>query len=318
MFKTSFITGSVLILSACQTLPAPVSTSDTTLRVFETLASDAMQGRQTGTEGNRKAREFLMAEAKASGAFDDLRLQSFEFERSSRNAESAPETLTGVNLIGLIDQPDNDAGPLLVVTAHYDHIGQSKRGIYNGADDNASGSAALFSIAQSFKANPPKHDVLIVWLDAEEMRLSGVKALLDAEGEFNGRPAFNLNLDMISQNEDEIYMAGTYHTPALKPLMEQAALNTGLTLSFGHDAPEDGADDWTFQSDHGPFHRRGIPFAYFGVEDHANYHSITDEFDTIPQAFYAKSVKTIVNAARILDENLDELAKPANLSDTES
>lgn len=317
--KAIILVGSLLMLSACQTVPAPIPAPNAPLRIFETLASDDMSGRKTGTEGSRKAREFLMAEAEALNIFDDIRLQSFDFERPVRNEKrevTGTEPMTGVNLIGLMDTPDGNTGPLLVMTAHYDHLGERDGKIYNGADDNASGSAALFAIAQSFEISPPKHDVMIVWLDAEEMGLSGAKALLDSENNFEGRPVFNLNLDMISQNEREIYFAGAYHTPALKSLIAPAASN--LTLSFGHDAPEDGSDDWTTQSDHGPFHQRGIPFGYFGVEDHPHYHRDTDEFATIPQAFYRDAVQTVVNAAHILDRNLDTLAKSAQMTDGDS
>ena len=312
ILKRLFAASSLFALAACQTLPAQVSSEDNILRIFETLASDEMAGRKTGTEENRKARDFLLAEAMASEAFDDLKLQRFEFERKIRGKSGEPsrtEKLIGMNLLGSIDVPDDDTGPLLVITAHYDHLGEHDGKIYNGADDNASGSAALFAIADSFKRNPPQHDVLIVWLDAEEMSLSGAKGLLDGKNNFSGRPVFNLNLDMISQSEGEIYFAGAHHTPALKPLIESAA--SDVTLSFGHDAPEDGGDDWTLQSDHGVFHRRGIPFGYFGVEDHPHYHSPTDTFETIPQKFYANSVQTIVNASRILDENLGDLARAA-------
>lgn len=314
-FKFSLLAVSLLALSACKQAHDNTSVSDRTLRVFETLASDAMAGRKAGTEGNRKAREFLVAEAKALNAFDTLDVARFDFKRPIRNEAReviGQEALVGYNIEGLIDTDDGDTGPLLVVTAHFDHLGERDGEIYNGADDNASGSAALFAIAEHFKSAPPEHDVLIVWLDAEEMGLSGAKALLDSKSNFEGRPVFNLNLDMISQNEDELYFAGTYHTPSLKPLMTKAGQGTGLTLLFGHDTPEDGGDDWTLQSDHGVFHGRGIPFGYFGVEDHPHYHQTTDEFDTIPQEFYAKSVRTVVSAASLLDENLDEFARAAS------
>ncbi len=304
--------GACFALSACQTVPSVTPDVDTPLGIFETLASDEMEGRRTGTDGNRKAREFLYQEASYVDSFKSVIIDRFSFERPIRNAErevTGSERLDGYNIEGLIVGETPDSGPLLVITAHYDHLGERDGKIWNGADDNASGSAALFAIAESFEAKPPKHDVLVVWLDAEEMGLSGAKALLEAEKNFEGRAVFNLNLDMISQNENELYFAGAYHTPALKDLIAPAA--SGLTLSFGHDAPEDGSDDWTMQSDHGPFHAVGIPFGYFGVEDHPHYHRDTDEFETIPQEFYASSVQTVVNAAHILDENLGDLARVA-------
>lgn len=291
--------------------PAPKAKMDTTLRVFQTLASDNMQGRATGTAGGEKAREYLKREIKTLDVFDETRAQVFAFSPPSRDDQSTIE-LEGTNLIGVIDVEDDDTTPILIITAHYDHLGIADGGvIYNGADDNASGSAALFAIAQSFKEKPPEHDVAIVWLDAEERGLSGARAFVAGDPLVKDRPVFNLNLDMVSQNEREIYFSGTYHYPILKPLMEKAAKGTGLTLSFGHDRPEDGPNDWTYQSDHGAFQAVGIPFGYFGVEDHPNYHKPTDTYDTIPQKFYKSSVQTLVNAAHILDTYLDSVAKPA-------
>ncbi len=305
----SLLLGTTL-LTGCAP-PAPKASMETPLRVFETLASDAMQGRATGTAGSHKARQYLKSEIKALGVFDETRAQVFAFSPPSREGAQTIE-LEGTNLIGVINAEDNDTSPILIITAHYDHLGIRDGGvIYNGADDNASGSAALFAIAQSFAERPPKHDVALIWLDAEERGLSGARAFVAADPLVKGRPVFNLNLDMVSQNERELYFSGAYHYPVLKTLMEKAAKGTGLTLSFGHDRPEDGPDDWTHQSDHAAFHAVGIPFGYFGVEDHPNYHRATDTYDTIPQKFYASSVQTLVNAAHILDTYLDTVAKPA-------
>ncbi len=109
-------------------------------------------------------------------------------------------------------------------------------------------------------------------------------------------------MDMLSiNNKGELYASGTYHYPELKPVLEN--IETGeVKLLFGHDGPEDGADDWTLASDHGPFHKKGVKFIYFGVEDHEHYHQPTDEFETIPKEFYKKSVQTILNAILAFDE----------------
>ena len=294
---------------------APMVEFETPMRVFETLSSDAMQGRQTGTPGGDMAREFLISEISKFTGFSETSQQLFDvIPRGS--TEDNSDKIKGTNLIGLFDVDDNNTGPLLVITAHYDHLGSDKDGkIFNGADDNASGSAALFAIAQSFQKVAPEHDVMIAWLDAEEMRLQGARALVKHYQQFNGRPVFNLNLDMVSQNKDTIYYSGSYHYPLAKPFIEKAAKAAEVTVLFGHDRPEDGQNDWTNQSDHAAFHAVGIPFGYFGVEDHPHYHSVSDEFDTIPQAFYKNSIQTIVNAAHLLEENLEQLAKPAKVSE---
>jgi len=303
-----FLLSAPLLLWACSPA-APQADMETALRVFETLSADDMEGRATGTPGGLRAQNYLRGEIAKMNVFD----QTDDFAFTYVPRKDAPEiTLSGVNLNGLIDIDDDDKDSLLVITAHYDHLGVHKGEIYNGADDNASGSAALFAIAQSFKVTPPKHDVLFIWLDAEERGFGGAGEYLESVQNFEGRSVFNMNLDMVSQSESELYMAGAYHLPALKPLLEKAAKGTGLSLRFGHDRPEDGENDWTLQSDHGVFHKVSIPFAYFGVEDHSHYHRPTDSFDTVPLAFYESSVQTLINVAHILDKNLEDLAKPAS------
>jgi len=303
-----------LFIAACSQAPAHNFKADNSIRILETLSADDMKGRRTGSEGGAKAQAFLKKEIAKLNVFDAVYNTNFTTKpRANREGVIPPNapTYKGTNIHGLIDIDDEDKGPLLVITAHYDHLGTRDDKIYNGADDNASGSAALFAIAQSFDHNAPKHDVLFIWFDAEEMGLQGAQNYVNGKS-FGERPVFNLNLDMVSQSQTgEIYASGSYHTPALKPIVTKAAKGTTLKLSFGHDRPEDGDNDWTLQSDHGVFHRAEIPFLYFGVEDHPHYHRDTDTFETIPLEFYKQSLQLIVNTAHGLDNNLESLAKPA-------
>lgn len=312
----------VLILSACAgekvTAPdAPIAYMDLSLEVLETLSSDEMAGRRMQTEGHEKARNYLQAQILKSGFFDRYELQQFEAKKYNREGEVIG-AFPGYNLIAEIDGDPSNEKPLLVITAHYDHLGVRDGKIYNGADDNASGCAALFAIAESFKQTRPDHDIFFAWVDAEETGLQGAFAVVADEKLMGKRKVFNLNLDMISQNKSEIYLVGTHHYPEIKPILKSAAYGTGVDLKFGHDRPKDGDQDWTELSDHFAFHDAGIPFAYFGVEDHKYYHHHKDEFDTIPLEFFKGSVQTVVNAAHILDENLETLArKPGGKIDEE-
>jgi hypothetical protein len=78
-----------------------------------------------------------------------------------------------------------------------------------------------------------------------------------------------------------------------------------VSLKLGHDTgPDDSFDNWTYQSDHGVFAKAGIPWVYFGVEDHPEYHKPTDDFATVPQDFFLKAVQTVVMAARRFDDQL--------------
>jgi len=287
---------------------------ETAIAIMKHLSSDEMGGREVGSPERDKALAYLESEVRARDHFQSIEVQPFEFQNSR---EDPIQKMMGKNLTASIEGKTPGVGPLLIITAHYDHIGTKPNAptadkIYNGADDNASGSAALFAIAEDFQKNPPEHDILFVWFDAEERGLRGARAFLQDTNKLNGRPSFNINLDMVSRNDkDELYMSGSYHTPALKILLANASQGTGLSLKFGHDRPEEKSNDWTLQSDQGVFHRSGIPFAYFGVEDHPHYHKVSDEFDTIPLDFYRKSIMTLINSAHIIDDNLDDLAKSA-------
>ncbi len=95
---------------------------------------------------------------------------------------------------------------------------------------------------------------------------------------------------------DELYAVGTFHYPQLKPALEAAAKKSKIKLLLGHDDPKLGRDDWTSQSDHAAFHREKIPFIYFGVEDHKDYHKPTDDFANIQPEFYVRAVETIIAA----------------------
>lgn len=112
----------------------------------------------------------------------------------------------------------------------------------------------------------------------------------------------NINLDMVSRNDNrELYASGTYHYPHLFPLIRSD--NPHLTLKTGHDRPGSGRDDWTTQSDHAAFHERGIPFIYFGVEDHPDYHSPNDTFENIQPDFFYQAVSTILEVSKRIDHN---------------
>ena len=105
---------------------------------------------------------------------------------------------------------------------------------------------------------------------------------------------------MVSRNDaNEIFAAGTYHTPWLKPIVEDVQRRSAVKILFGHDRPivkAGGVEDWTSQSDHGVFHDAGIPFLYFGVADHADYHQPTDTADKVNPQFFGDVADTIVEA----------------------
>ncbi|MGB6228924.1 MAG: membrane dipeptidase [Litorimonas sp.] len=273
--------------------------------VMRTLSDDSFEGRQWGTPGNQRARDWI--KRRIADLDTDATVEEHAFERTvTRRGET--RDVTGVNVIATLPGRSSDV-PVLELTAHFDHIGVNEDGdVFNGADDNASGVGALFALLAHFRDTPPEHEVRFVFLDTEEVGLAG--AWEYAADRLDGRPRVNLNFDMIAQNADgEIYASGTSHYPELRPIVAAAAQGLPLTVRFGHDRPEDGPNDWSMSSDHAAFHARGIPFVYFGVVDHEHYHRVTDEFDTIPLPTYHAVIRLVLNVAESVDEQLNDLAR---------
>lgn len=262
------------------------------------LSHDAAEGRRTGTRGAEAARRFIikqLEDMKAKNLQDDFR-HAFSFKNSQG------DTIQGENIVAYIKGEEETA---FVITAHYDHLGVRDSVVYNGADDNASGVAAMLAMVEYFKSHKPRHTMVFVALDGEEMGLQGAKAFVNDMTVPQEMLKLNINMDMISMNDkNELYVVGTSHYPQLKPIIEQVNA-LPLQLKFGHDTPDLGKDDWTNASDHAAFHKKGIPFLYFGVEDHAHYHKPTDDFENVNKEFYIRAAHAILDCILALDASLN-------------
>jgi Zn-dependent M28 family amino/carboxypeptidase len=198
-----------------------------------------------------------------------------------------------------------------VISAHYDHLGIRNGEVFNGADDNASGSAALLALARYFRVNRPRHSILFAAFDGEESGLQGARSFVSSPPVGADSIIMNVNMDMIGRNErDELYVTGTLPYPYLRPYVEQVQPRSKVRLLIGHDTVPTGgsrSDNWTSASDHGAFHAARIPFLYFGVEDHPDYHRATDEFERLMPGFYVRAVETILVVVLLLDANGDSI-----------
>lgn len=276
--------------AAAQVASTPDARAHPMVDALYVLAADSMEGRQTGTPGNERARRFLLAQLRGIGAEPLGGNFEHPFDFTTRQGAA----MQGINLLAVVRgtvEPER----YIVVTAHFDHLGVRNGEIYNGADDNASGTAAVLEFARRLRAAPPRHSVILALLDAEEMGLRGAAALVENPPVPLQSIVMNLNMDMISRSEEGLlWAAGTHHYPQFKPIIESVAADAPVTLRMGHDTPSDTPGyDWTFSSDHGPFHRAGIPFLYFGVEDHDGYHQPSDIAGDITPEFYIDAVETV-------------------------
>jgi Zn-dependent M28 family amino/carboxypeptidase len=290
--------------TGCQAQTIITSDHSEWLYHIEFLSADSLEGRRTGTPGNAKARAYIRnlfeSYTKPVGS-------SYDHPFVIGNNEQAEQ---GINIIGYI--PGTlDASEYIVLSAHYDHLGVRNNQIYNGADDNASGVAALLAALAYFAEHPPEHSILFLAFDAEELGLQGAQAFVANPPVSLESVRLNVNLDMVSRNENRIiYVAGTTHYPFLRTYIEGLDTNKNVTLKFGHDSGS-GGDNWTFSSDHGPFHRAGIPFLYFGVEDHQDYHQPTDDYKNIDADFFRDVVGLLLETVTILDKNLPAIVEQA-------
>ncbi|HEU4376877.1 MAG TPA: M20/M25/M40 family metallo-hydrolase, partial [Telluria sp.] len=185
-----------------------------------TLSSPEFGGRRTGSDGSRKAQAFLQARFDALGLqrFGTAYATPFAFTHTSIKGLVMPgrpyktDFPSAVNYIGYIA---GSATPerFIVVSAHYDHLGVKAGKLYPGADDNASGVAAMLAIAAWFKDHPPRHSIVFAAFDGEELGLRGARAFLAALPFPKEQLALDLNLDMVSHNDNnEIFVAGTSYT----------------------------------------------------------------------------------------------------------
>ncbi len=283
--------------------------SDKLMATVQALADPRFEGRAAGSSGGIAARAWILDRFKALGLHpvSGSYLYPFKFTRMSLNGRVETE---GVNVIGLCLGTDPKA-PMFVVSAHYDHLGIRDGVLFPGADDNASGVAVMLAVAEHCQKSPFRRTVVFAAFDAEEAGLQGAKAFLIAPALPKERIALNVKLDMVSRSEKrEIFVAGTYPWPQLKAPMEEVARRALVTVLFGHDKPmpiAGGVDDWTNQSDHGPFNDAKIPFIYFGVEDHADYHKPTDTADKINRGFFVDVAETVLDAVLQLDATMPVL-----------
>ena len=287
------------------------------------LASDQLEGRRTDTEGNARARDFILKRYARVGLEPVNGTYEHPFEHVNPRTEERFEG--AVNLLGVIPGTGVDMGGedssggsadsgnsdgthnnnrYIAVMAHYDHLGVRDGEIYNGADDNASGVGGLLAFARYFSEHPPRHHILFMALDAEEQGLGGAVYYTENPAIPLDRFDMVLNMDMISNNDkNELYAVGTYHYPFLKPILEEGTADAKVNVLFGYDS-DAWPQDWTMASDHGPFHGKGVPFVYFGVEDHEHYHQPSDIVENINPDFYVNATEAIIQALIVLDEKV--------------
>ena len=313
-----------LTFTACKETKVIEIDSNSLLEDIRVLSDNSFEGRLFSSQQNYRARKHIVDRFKQIGLepVNGNYEEEFTVTLKKKNRQdlfpikknvldgyaNVPDTtVVGGNAFGMLKGETNKT---IVVTAHFDHLGIKNGKIYNGADDNASGVAALFAMAKYFKDKPTKHNIIFAAVDAEEIGSLGADYFLK---NYNDKEniVLNINMDMIAHSDydPDFFACGLFHFPNLRDPLEEIE-STKVNLLFGHDDPMSKQQaDWTFSSDHRVFYRQKIPFIYFGVPDHKDYHRSTDTFATINQEFFIETVKIVIQATENLDLHFYEEAQ---------
>lgn len=254
---------------------------------IEYLASEELEGRFPGTNGEDLAANYIAEKfekfglTKLTGSY----FQDFNFTLPSSPHEEVKfneETNSKIDTKNIIAFIDNNKKNTVIIGAHYDHIGYGgqyslDRGvneIHNGADDNASGTAMLISLAKQLKnRNDLKNNYLFIAFSAEELGLIGSRYFVNSEIFDSESINFMINLDMVGRLNEErelsIYGVGT--SSIFKQVVN--SLNNNFKLKI--------INDGTGPSDHTSFYNKDIPVLFFNTGSHENYHRPSDDFDLI-------------------------------------
>ena len=201
-------------------------------------------------------------------------------ERRARSADSAQHVVENVAALWPGSDPEL-RDEVIVLSAHYDHVGVENEEVYNGADDNGSGTSGLLAIADALKEyGPMRRSVLLLWVSGEEKGLKGSYAWTVAPTLPEGyRAVCDLNIDMIGRNAPDMLL--------ITPTKERPEYNALVQLAEQH-APSEGfpklggCDDYWERSDHMNFAENlGIPVAFLFSDVHPDYHQPTDDVEKI-------------------------------------
>lgn len=270
-------------------------TSDELKTHLYIVASDEMEGRDTGTKGQKKAGNYLIGQYKANkipfpkGAKSYYQNIPAAYLNAKRN-ENLPDSENIWAYIEGSEKPNE----IVVISAHYDHVGIKNGILYNGADDDGSGTVALLEIAQAFaqakkEGHGPKRSILFLHMTGEEHGLHGSRF-------YSENPLFplantitDINIDMIGRRDEAhadsnnyVYVIGSdYLSSDLYNICEDANKKyVHLNLDYKYNDRSD-PNRFYYRSDHYNFAKNGIPSVFFFNGTHADYHKPTDKVEKI-------------------------------------
>ena len=284
------------------------------------IASDEMEGRDTGSPGQKKAGEYMINFYKQNGISFPKALGSFYQKvpatyMSKRGGRNLPDSENILAFIEGSEKPEE----IVVISGHYDHVGSRKGVVYNGADDDGSGTVAVMEIAKAFNeakkaGHGPKRSILFLHVTGEEHGLFGSEFYTDNPVFPLANTVVDLNIDMIGRDDPEnrgkqyVYVIGSEMLSSqLKVINEAANKSTNnLELNYKYDDPND-SQRLYYRSDHYNFAKNNIPVAFYFDGIHEDYHKPTDDVDKIDFPLLQKRAKLVFATAWELANRPDRI-----------
>jgi len=264
-------------------------------RHLYTLASDAMEGRKSGTAGIEKAAKYIENEFKRIGltTFEGLETyrQTFSFK-----PRGGPKEITSANIIGVLEGKSKKE-EYVIISAHYDHLGMQKQGvgdlIYNGANDDASGVAGVLALASHFMKVGNERTLVFVAFTAEEMGLMGSTHFgkgIDASKFIAG-----INLEMIGKisgfGPNTAWLSG-FERSNFGKIIQKNLKGTGYQLF-----PDPYKKfNLFFRSDNASLARLGVPshtFSTTPIDIDLHYHQVSDTPETLNMTVITQTIQAV-------------------------
>ncbi len=256
------------------------------------LSHDSMEGRNTGSIGQKKAAKFIKDFYIAEEIDSPKGLEYYQ--KIPEHYFNGKTDCDSENVMAFVEGTEL-AEEVIVISAHYDHLGINKDGeIFNGADDNGSGNAALMEMARLFKKAKdsgygPKRSVLFLHVTGEEIGLYGSKYYVEHSIYPLSKTLVNLNVDMIGrvdekhlENSNYIYLVGSDRLSLelhdLNEIVNEKYV--GLDLDYKFNKPNEPKRIF-YRSDHYNFAKNNIPVIFFFSGLHKDYHKTTDTFEKL-------------------------------------
>jgi hypothetical protein len=221
------------------------------------------------------------------------------------------ETFSTENVMGLLEGSDKERlNEVLVVSAHYDHLGVQDGKVYNGADDDGSGTVSVLALAQAFvqakkEGHGPRRSILFLTVTGEEKGLFGSEYYTDHPVIPLSQTIADLNMDMVGRYDDK-HQAGDQYvelvgsdklSSELHNINEQMNKQyTQLELGYRYNDPND-PERVYYRSDHYNFAKHKVPVIFYTTGDHADYHQPTDDIDRIEFPLMAKRGQLVFHTA---------------------